>query len=306
MQNMMDQIEHIKTSLLRYGRPLEIALYHYFFLDGEKENVIKALAAFQNEDGGFGHGLEPDFFNPNSSPMATWSASCVIRELDLSPDHPMIKGMLNYLENTYIADTKRWLNTIPSNNDYPHAPWWRYDDLPQLGFNPSASLAGFILRYAKPDTSLYRIGKEIASQALTFVQLQDKPIEMHEFRCILDLVNDLIYLGGLDILTPRIHDALNHQIDQLLNKNENEWFTSYTVKPTHLFSTPNAYGASKYIHYLQREIDLTLEYLDLDGYIPVTWSWGYDEENFKISKQAWQGIIHLNYLKMQKALIEKK
>lgn len=51
------------------GRPLEQALCAHHFTEPCPEQVISELAKYQNEDGGFGHGLEPDFRLPASSPM---------------------------------------------------------------------------------------------------------------------------------------------------------------------------------------------------------------------------------------------
>ena len=49
------------------ARPLDIARWQYHFEGGTKEAALTALAAYQNEDGGFGHALEPDCWNPNSA-----------------------------------------------------------------------------------------------------------------------------------------------------------------------------------------------------------------------------------------------
>lgn len=46
--------------------------------------MLNALGFYQNEDGGFGNGLEADFLNPNSSPMATWAATETLREIGLT------------------------------------------------------------------------------------------------------------------------------------------------------------------------------------------------------------------------------
>ena len=59
--------------------------------NGNKENVLKILASYQNEDGGFGHGLEPDCWNPNSSPVQTWVATEIIKEVGLEDaNHPIM------------------------------------------------------------------------------------------------------------------------------------------------------------------------------------------------------------------------
>ena len=55
--------------------------------------------------------------------MQTWAAAQSIREVDLKEkEHPIIVGILRYLENTKYFDRPIWTNSIPSNEAYPHAP----------------------------------------------------------------------------------------------------------------------------------------------------------------------------------------
>ena len=42
------------------GRLLERRLFDYYFRGGSREGVLSAIRAYRNEDGGFGHALEPD------------------------------------------------------------------------------------------------------------------------------------------------------------------------------------------------------------------------------------------------------
>ena len=47
------------------ARLLERQLFAYHFKGGSREQVLTALRAYQNEDGGFGHALEPDIRCPD-------------------------------------------------------------------------------------------------------------------------------------------------------------------------------------------------------------------------------------------------
>ena len=62
-------------------RPLEQQLYRYHFDGGTAAEVITELARFQNADGGFGHGLEPDLRLAGSSVIATTVALQRCREI---------------------------------------------------------------------------------------------------------------------------------------------------------------------------------------------------------------------------------
>ena len=71
----------IRRWMHRNARPLDLARWQYHFESGSAEAVLQSLSAYQNEDGGFGHGLEADCWNPASAPMQTWAAACILREL---------------------------------------------------------------------------------------------------------------------------------------------------------------------------------------------------------------------------------
>ena len=96
----MKTMETAKNFIYRNARPLDFARWQYHFENGSREAVLKALAAYQNEDGGFGHGLEADCFNPNSSPIQTWTAIEILREVRMTDRrNPMIQNILRYLES---------------------------------------------------------------------------------------------------------------------------------------------------------------------------------------------------------------
>lgn len=43
--------------------------------------MLTYLQAYQNQDGGFGHALEPDSWNPNSTPIQTATAIEILEEI---------------------------------------------------------------------------------------------------------------------------------------------------------------------------------------------------------------------------------
>jgi hypothetical protein len=55
--------------LARQARLLEQRLYGTLFEGAPAAGVVEALRGYQNEDGGFGHGLEPDKRCPASQPL---------------------------------------------------------------------------------------------------------------------------------------------------------------------------------------------------------------------------------------------
>lgn len=152
-----EDFQRIQGWFYRNARPLDLARWQFHFENGGQAAVLTALAAYQNEDGGFGHALEADCWNPNSSPLTTATAAERLLEIGFeNSGHPVIQRMLMYLDSGAEMDGNTWRNVIVSNNDYPHAPWWHTDSdsTSRSIFNPTAILAGFILQHADRESRL--------------------------------------------------------------------------------------------------------------------------------------------------------
>ncbi len=200
----MSTMEKACSFLYRNARPVELARWQYHFEGGSRENVLHALSFYQNGDGGFGHALEADSFNPNSSPITTLHAIYILREIGWRDGtHPMVQGILRYLDSgaDFDAQQNQWLNTVPTNNDHPHAIWWGYDGKDHFQYNPTAGLAGFILQYAAPDTELYRKGVQIAQEAVAWFMDGEPCGDEHVISCFVLLYQALqaASVPGIDV-----------------------------------------------------------------------------------------------------------
>jgi hypothetical protein len=83
------------------AHPLYRTLYHHHMCGHALESVYQELAAFQNDDGGFGHGLEPDIRLTDSSVIATTVGLQILRRLGAPESHPLVTGAISYLLETY-------------------------------------------------------------------------------------------------------------------------------------------------------------------------------------------------------------
>ena len=91
----MDYYARAKKFILKNARPLDMARWNYLFENGSKEDVINILKTYQNTDGGFANALEPDCWNINSTPLQTWAATRIIKEINhLMMNLMVIDGML--------------------------------------------------------------------------------------------------------------------------------------------------------------------------------------------------------------------
>ena len=189
-----------KEFIYKNARPLDFARWLYLFENGSRENVLKVLSMYQNKDGGFGDALEPDCWNPISSPVQTWVATRIIREVGLKDKkHPIILSILNFLEKTEAFSGHIWQNSIPSNDDYPHAPWWDYSVTHEVNYNPTASIIGFILLYGEKESRIYHIAQKLLQESYAWFKVNCPLESMHTAACFVVLFEDLCQCDSCEI-----------------------------------------------------------------------------------------------------------
>lgn len=104
------------------GRLLERKLFAYFFESGSRQGCLKVLLAYQNTDGGFGNGLEPDLLCPDSSAIGAETAMVVLDLLDYQ-DPEIVDLLVEWIVTN--QDESGFVLHPPQNmDDYPHQPWW--------------------------------------------------------------------------------------------------------------------------------------------------------------------------------------
>ena len=54
------QLKNIEKHILSNARTIEKVKWNYLFNNGSKEDIVSELVKYQNDDGGFGKGLEAD------------------------------------------------------------------------------------------------------------------------------------------------------------------------------------------------------------------------------------------------------
>ena len=108
--------------LARHARVLDKRVFERLFGDSAAAPVRDAIAAYRNDDGGFGHGLEPDCRTAASLPAAVEMA---LRLMDLAGawDERLVKDACDWLVSVGPAEGGVAF-ALPSVAQGPHAPWW--------------------------------------------------------------------------------------------------------------------------------------------------------------------------------------
>lgn len=294
----MKTFENAKRFICRNARPLDFVRWQFHFENGSAENVLKVLGAYQNPDGGFGHALEADCFNPNSSPIQTWSATTLLSEIGLSDSsHPIIQGILKYLESGADFDlaNNQWFNCVSSNNDYPHAVWWTYKEgeVP-FQYNPTASLAGFIIRFAEKNSALYNKGCEIAKQALEFFAESVPFGEQHVTGCFLELYNYCLDANADFLDMELFKQKLVEQIKANVCADTQKWNNEYVCLPSELIHSKYSLCYEDFAELIKLECERMISAQLPDGSYDVPWEWWTEYKEFTLAQNWWKGTITVN------------
>lgn len=279
------------------ARPLEKALYEFFFEGGSAADALRELAAFQNDDGGFGHGLEPDIRLADSAVIATTTAFQRFRELHAPADHPLVVRACRYLLDTYQPQRLNW-PIIPANiDDAPHAPWWAQNgDVEKSWINPRAEIAGYLHDYAEHFPESMR--KSVTRSVVDYLFSQPDCMEMHDLLCYLRLWETPRL--PQDIKTTLL-EKLARVVDSTVERDPEQW-QRYGLPPLAVISTPESPFAERFEEAIQHHLDFLIEGQCEDGTWPPNWSWGGQwPEAWEQAKRGWTGVLTLNNLRRLRA-----
>lgn len=289
-----------RAYVMAHGRPLDQSRFAFHFGNGAATQVIRALSAYRNEDGGFGQALEPDLRTTASSAIATATALGVLREVDASGQAPLVLAAVRYLVNSIDGVRKVWPIVPPAVEDAPHAPWWSYaeseDTFDGFRINPRASLVGHIYHFTAGEGALGKLLGEVSASLLDAVtNAPDDALGMHDFLAILDLLE-----------ADHVPESLRRPLIEKLRRaapgtvvtDPTRW-GEYGLLPLQAAPEPNAPLASAID---RRAIDANLDYLIeqqmADGSWPLAWSWAYvDADAWAQAEREWKGFHAVNHLR---------
>ena len=290
-------MEKTKVWLMRCGRPLEAARWEFLFEQGSKESVIRYLQAFQNPDGGFGHGIEPDFWLPDSSSIAAVTAGRILLEIDALPSDEAVQGLVSYLIGTPQVQPGMWASVLPETNDYPHAPWWHWEEDVQKTwmFNPSVELAAMLIHWAPAGSEGAGLGWESLRHALRRL-MTAREMEWHELQS---------YQRCLEMLAPERTEfdaEMEYSFDQaaakvhclvlaVIDRDVSNWGSGYKPLPLDFIRSPDhpLYGELREL--VHQNLRFYLDQKNGEGLWNISWSWGQSPEEFAVASRYWQGIL---------------
>jgi hypothetical protein len=280
--------------IYQQGRRLDQALFAFHFEAGPVADALTELAHYQNPDGGFGHGLEPDFCTEASSGEATAMALHVFGRLGVSVDEPAVQRAIQYLLKTYDGLKGGWAIAPPEVNQAPHAPWWHYDPAagkasPETPVNPTAELAAGLYPFARllPPSFLERI----TEHCLSYLEAQPDPMNMEDLACLCRLA---------EVLAPdvarRTWPRLERAVLAVVARDPADW-SRYGPQPLRFILSPASPLVSSLASELDTNLDYRIESQAPDGSWAPNWSWGdFYPDAWLMARLEWQSALTLETL----------
>jgi hypothetical protein len=265
------------------ARPLDKALLAFSLGEAGPAPVLNALVGYQNGDGGFGHGLEPDLATPASSAIATSIGLRVLSEVDADASHPMVRAALAWLDQA--VDGGVW-PIVPAQVDLaPHAPWWSWStDLAEnwngFAFNPSAELLGYLYRWrGAAAAGLLEAAEARLRRTLADVRIIEGA---YDLKCAARLAR-----------APGAPADLRKQLVERVVRSElahdpaDEHGSALDLAPT-----PASPLAEPLAGRIDAAIDALIDAQEADGGWPLFWDWGFvDADAWAKAKADWRGLL---------------
>ena len=288
----MVSIERAYTYLERHSEPLYASYFSCRFLGGDCASFLNLLASCQNPDGGFGHGLEPDFCLPASSPIAVTKAFQMIESLSLKPQE-MTAGAVAYLEDCFLADRPGWKTVGKEVNDHPHAPWWEYREdfdgtvIDRSWGNPTAEILGYL--HANKQF-VHRLDVDaLTVHAVDRLAASPDMASEHEAFCFISLY-DHVDEEQRKRMRPVLLDIIRRQV----NFDPLTW-GDYVPRPLDFISSPDHDLFSAVEEGAQAHLDYIVRTADEHGLWEPNWSWGQYEKQWMQAKENWKALLAVKF-----------
>ena len=290
-----DKFQQAREFVETQARAVDRALFRHHFDKAPAAGVCEALAAYQNDDGGFGHALEPDFRLPDSSALATTVAFQYFIETGTPSSNEHVQRGIRYLVETFDPSVCGWQSTPPQVNDYPRAPWWNYDEAGageylRTGWaNPSAEIVGYLHAYC--DLAPAALLAEVTQKARSVLERRANEIEGHDYLCFVRMAEHV----------PEPHKGnvwgcLRKQARAAIATTPEQW-QGYSIRPLWAVSEPTSPLMEVLGDAVSEHLDFEIDQQQADGSWYPFWTWGQFEREWETAKLEWQGQLTVKMLR---------
>lgn len=284
------------AAFMHASRPLDRALFAFYFENGSSHAAFDELQLFQNADGGF-YGLEADTGFDFSTILSTCRALHLLHDLHAGATHPLVSRALDYLIANFNTTHHAWPIIPAHDNSRPHAPWWHCSDDFAANWggyvdNPRPDVLAGLHLFACAKTDVLRT--QIAATTLERLRTHEGSMEMHGLMCYLRLHA----APGLDAeLMNALNQRLPAWIDAAVEHDSTKW-SGYGLRPLDVAPTADSTWRARLGSVVDHQLDYLIETQAPDGSWHPYWNWGDSfPEAWPAAKLKWQAVLTLQNLR---------
>jgi hypothetical protein len=282
---METQFTAARDFVLRQGRVLERRLFATCFEGAQAAGVVDTLRGYRNDDGGFGHGLEPDKRCPASLPIdveAALQALAAARTVDQS----LVVSACDYLAKVAAGVSRGGAVPLafPVIEAYPRAEHWT-DWTYEPALNPTAGLVG-LLRQLQVEHAWV---DQAAGWCLGQLAAAELPADAHALREVLVFLEHAPERDRADAIAGKVRDQLATASWFRLDPDD----SGYGLSP--LSIAPAADSRWRVLfseEVLSAHLDRLQRDQQPDGGWPITW-----EPPSEAARLEWRGVVTLDALR---------
>jgi hypothetical protein len=265
--------------ILSHARLLERLLFAVRFASADPAPVGRLITAYQNDDGGFGHALEPDVRCAESQPLFAETGLLALRDAGIR-DSSIALSLCAYLDRVAV-DGGLVPILLPSAFQAPRAAHWASAGEP--GLNPTAGVCGLLHWHAVEHPWLKR-----ATDTCSRLLLEQPAPDAHDLLCATRLVENMPDRTVADRLADRIAEVLPTARMFVPSAP----YEGYGLTPLWFATSPDSRWRSLFT---DSQIESHLDYLESaqqeDGGWPISW-----EALSRATESEWRGRFTLEAL----------
>lgn len=280
------QLNKMSEWIQNNARPYDKAKWNYLFNGDSKAEIVLEILKYQNEDGGFGSGYEPDVLLPLSAGIPTAESIFQAYDFELDCKTPWFTKMLSYFENTVQNIPKYWEDTPKEAMDYPHAPWWNYQLVTVFNPNPCAIVASAMILHGTD--SQKELGLKIAKDTFDFL-ISNEFCGDHDCFNIMKLIEKLSSIDS-HLITDEILKAMKRRISHNVCFDRSKW-NEYHPQPLDFADSPSSLWYEDVKEGIENNFDFWLDIINDEGIWEPNFSWGVDSEVSNQVTRNWKGYI---------------
>jgi hypothetical protein len=197
-----------------------------------------------------------------------------------------------------------WPSIHPANNEYPHAPWWHWEEGVQKNwmYNPSVELAALLIHWTNEESKASEIGWKVIGKAVNYLMKVDE-MDRHQinnYQQFMKIVKEYepTFNAKSSYTWEEVSNKIFTLVEDCIEKDVASWSTGYKPLPLDFIDSPEHPLAEKLSDLVEQNLQFYIDNLLEEGVWDISWEWASYPNEFAIARRNWMGILTVDRYKI--------